>query len=117
MSELNKKPRPGRSFEQAQERRKIRGPIAILAANEATKKANRDIRKDGFSVSESKRGCLIWAPGREIIGSIELKDQAEMIVAALNGGDVTALRRWRRSPDGKKVHSRLREEVDLRLAA
>lgn len=70
-----------------------------------------------FSVRETKHGHLVFTSDSEILGSSISKEQAEMIVSALNGGDVTALKRWRRSPDAKKAHYRLREEADNRLAA
>ncbi|WP_412773992.1 hypothetical protein [Nitrobacter sp.] len=120
MTEAKKKP-PVMSLKQAEMRRAIRRNNVVRAwereAEKEAKRAKTDLSKNGFSVSESPRGYLIWAPGREIIGSVDSSDQADMIVSALNGGDVTALKRWRRSPAGKKLLMRFREEIDLRLAS
>jgi hypothetical protein len=78
--------------------------------------------KDRFSIRQSKRGyciamSIVGSSMEEIIGSVETSDCAEMIVSALNGGDVAALKRWRRSPAGKQSGGRMREVISARLAA
>jgi hypothetical protein len=44
------------------------------------------------------------------------KDDADIIIPALNNGDVLAIRKWLRSPDGKRIGIQFREAIDVRLS-
>lgn len=85
-------------------------------------KASQAVRLPAFycntprtKIRAAQGRCTIMSPEGFPLHGMS-KDDAEIIVSALNDGDASAIRKWLRSRNGKLISLQFREAISARLS-